>query len=80
MRRLFKPFFKTPNKKTKIEVPSLPADLSYSELNYITNRGYLAKKIGQYLDFNNTEVDQLFYLSLSQKSFSTFNKENKNDY
>lgn len=80
MRRLFKPFFKAPKKDTKIEVPSLPADLPYSDFNYIVNRGYLAKKIGQYLELNNIEADQLFYLSLSKESFSTFNKENKKDY
>jgi anti-sigma regulatory factor (Ser/Thr protein kinase) len=47
--------------------PALDSDLSYSEVSYQTNRGYLARKIAQYLRGNKEGNDQLFYLSLSKK-------------
>lgn len=79
MRRLLDKVFNDYAKETKIEFPSLPANLSFSEFSYMTKRGYLARKIGQYLDLNAEEGDKLFYLSLSGTSYIEANNENLNE-
>lgn len=72
MRRLFD-IFKNSSEKKSTEFPSLPFDLSYPELSYKTNRGFLARKVGQYLGLKGKEWDRLFYYSLTQ---TTFNEKN----
>ncbi|WP_077214349.1 ATP-binding protein [Bacillus dakarensis] len=78
MRRLFSKYKKSTETKY-IELPSPPLDVSYKELIYKTNRGYLAKKIGQYLGLESLEWDKLFYSSLKNVSFSQVNFENENE-
>jgi anti-sigma regulatory factor (Ser/Thr protein kinase) len=80
LRRLLDKVFNNSSKETKLEVPSLPSDLSFSEFNHITKRGYLARKIGQYLDLNVEERDMLFYLSLTSRSFLHSNNDNPSEF
>jgi anti-sigma regulatory factor (Ser/Thr protein kinase) len=74
LRRLFNRLKNDPD-TTHTEFPSLPSDLSYLELCFKTNRGFLARKIGQYLGIG--EGDTIFFLSLSNISFTNSNKENE---
>ncbi|WP_428911902.1 ATP-binding protein [Niallia sp. Krafla_26] len=74
MRRFFDQFKKNSVEINQTEQPSLPVDESYSELIKKTNRGFLAKKIGQYLGLDSLEGDKLFYFSLSTSSFSHVTK------
>jgi anti-sigma regulatory factor (Ser/Thr protein kinase) len=46
----------------------------------MTKRGFLGKKLSQYLGFNKDEGDYLFYLSLSKSFFTNPNKENRNEF
>lgn len=48
--------------------PSLPPDLSYSDLNYRTKRGFLARKLAHYLNVD-TDGDSLLYRSISNSTF-----------
>lgn len=68
MRRLFKKVFQDQN-QLETGTPSLPSDLSYSDLNYRTKRGFLAKKLGDYLGLSIDEVNSMFFLSLTKTSF-----------
>jgi anti-sigma regulatory factor (Ser/Thr protein kinase) len=79
VRRLLDKVFNDYAKETEIKFPSLPSNLSFSEFSYITKRGYLARKIGQYLDLNVEEADKLFYLSLSRTPCIEPNNENSNE-
>lgn len=76
MRRLFD-ILKSSSETTHPQLPSLPSDLSYSELNFKTTRGFLAKKIGQYIGMNKTDGEELFYQSLTNSSLKPLNKENR---
>ncbi|ALF08791.1 ATP-binding protein [Parageobacillus thermoglucosidasius] len=71
--------FKDVDKKSGFLAPSLPTDLSYSELSFMTKRGFLGKKLSQYLGCNKDEGDFLFYLSLSKPSFTNPDSENKGE-
>ncbi|OLN22716.1 hypothetical protein BTO30_08235 [Domibacillus antri] len=64
----------------KLGAPSLPPQLPYSDLVYMTNRGFLAKKLGQYVGLHSDEGAALFYHSFSQPSFADYNQENQYDY
>jgi anti-sigma regulatory factor (Ser/Thr protein kinase) len=46
----------------------------------MTKRGYLARKIGQYLDWSKEEIEKLFNLSLSKQSFLKANSENRYEH
>lgn len=80
MGRLLDNVFKNASKKTKMEVPSLPVNLSFTEFDHMTKRGYLAKKIGQYMGLNSLEGDLLFYLSIANPTFQMVDKDNQNEY
>ncbi|MGO4888401.1 ATP-binding protein [Anaerobacillus sp. MEB173] len=73
MRRLFDKVLNVSLKEKQVEVPSLPSDLAYSDLTYMTKRGFLAKKLSNYLSLSNDEGNSLFYLSLSEASFLNAN-------
>lgn len=62
-----------------IELPSLPFDLSYPDLIYKTNRGFLARKIGQYAGLDTRKWDSLLYKSLTQTSFNDLNENSEVD-
>ncbi|WP_170972038.1 ATP-binding protein [Bacillus yapensis] len=68
MGRFFSKFKKSTETKY-IELPSPPSDISYAELIFKTNRGFLAKKLGQYLNLDSLDWDALFYMSLSTKTY-----------
>ncbi|MDQ0253057.1 anti-sigma regulatory factor (Ser/Thr protein kinase) [Evansella vedderi] len=78
-KRLFDRVLKKPFKEPLLNTPSLPSDLSYANLEYRTKRGFLAKKICQYLQLNQTDGDSLFYLSHSRPSFLDTNKEDQGE-
>jgi anti-sigma regulatory factor (Ser/Thr protein kinase) len=80
LRRLFDKIFKDTCKETKFLVSPLPSDLSYSELNFVTKRGFLGKKLSQYLGLNKDEEDSLFYLSLSKLSVTNPKKEDQREF
>jgi anti-sigma regulatory factor (Ser/Thr protein kinase) len=46
----------------------------------MTKRGFLGKKLSQYLGSNKDEGDYLFYLSLSKSFFTNPNKENRSEF
>jgi len=56
-------------KKKELVTPSLPLDLSLSDLMYRTKRGFLARKLGQYLGLSRDELNSMFLFSLSKTSF-----------
>lgn len=66
--RFFSKFKKSTETKY-IELPSPPSDISYAELIYKTNRGFLAKKLGQYLNLDSLDWEALFYMSLSTGTY-----------
>jgi anti-sigma regulatory factor (Ser/Thr protein kinase) len=76
LRRLFNKIFK---EETKLLAPSLPPNLSYSDFNFMTKRGFLGKKLSQYLGLHKEEGDSLFYLSFSKRSFTNPEKEKRNE-
>jgi anti-sigma regulatory factor (Ser/Thr protein kinase) len=80
LRRLIDKIFKDTSKVTRLLAPSLPSDLSYSELHFMTKRGFLGKKLSQYLGLTNDEGDSLFYLSLLKSSFTNPSKENRSEF
>jgi anti-sigma regulatory factor (Ser/Thr protein kinase) len=80
LRRLIDKIFKDADKRPNFFAPSLPADLSYSELNFMTKRGFLGKKLSQYLGLSKDEGDFLFYLSLSKPFFTNPDRENKGEF
>jgi anti-sigma regulatory factor (Ser/Thr protein kinase) len=80
LRRLIDKVFKITYKETKLFAPSLHSDLSYSELHFMTKRGFLGKKLSQYLGLTNDEGDSLFYLSLSKSFFTNPSKENRSEF
>ena len=76
MRRFFEKVFNDSSKeKTQPTAPSLPSNLAYTDINFRTKRGYLARKLGHYLGLEIKEGDTLFYLSLSKSSFSNSTAE-----
>jgi anti-sigma regulatory factor (Ser/Thr protein kinase) len=80
LRRLFNKIFKDTYEEAKFLAPPLPSDLSYSEFNFVTKRGFLGKKLSQYLGLNKDEEDSLFYLSLSKQSFTNPKKEDQREF
>ncbi|MCQ6275531.1 ATP-binding protein [Bacillus sp. V3B] len=54
---------------------SFPQNLSYTDVSFRTKRGFLARKLGNYLGLEINEGDTLFYLSLSKSSFSNSTAE-----
>lgn len=80
MRRLLNLLNHSSSETDPTELPSLPKDLSFTELSYQTTRGYLARKFGQYLGNKSSEEDKLFYHSLSKRSFLHANHENQTEY
>ncbi|WP_171038226.1 ATP-binding protein [Aquibacillus sediminis] len=79
MRRIFGNVLKNSTKKPEIRFPSLPSDISYSQLSYMTKRGFLAKKISEYL-FNQTQGECFFFNSFSKISFERESSEAQIDY
>lgn len=72
--------FRKENQKDELKedlviVQSLPNDVSYADLIHRTKRGFLAKKMAFYLEMDQKELDAVYFLSLSEKSFDSF-KEN----
>lgn len=61
-----------------VNVPSLPNDVSYSELIHRTKRGFLAKKMAFYLEMDQKELDTVYFLSLSEKVFDSFKEASLN--
>ncbi|KLV22905.1 hypothetical protein ABW02_20640 [Niallia circulans] len=56
--------------------PSLPSNLTYTDINFMSKRGYLSKKLAHYLQLEDNEGDLLFYLSFAKPSFlSSVNEE-----
>lgn len=80
MRRFINKVFKDSSKETIIGAPSFPLEMSYSDLDYMTKRGFLARKLGQYIGLHSDETAILFYLSFSRLSFADSDKENQNEY
>jgi anti-sigma regulatory factor (Ser/Thr protein kinase) len=68
LRQFFSQFKKSAESKPT-ELLSPPLDLSYEETIFRTKRGFLARKIGQYLGLDQAEQDQMFNRSLTQSSF-----------
>mgnify|MGYP001954288978 CR=1 FL=1 len=75
--RRFKNLFKNHLNITDKQFPSLPPNISYVDLNFMTARGFLANKIGRYLGID--EGDSIYFYSLSRVSFSSFHFESKVD-
>jgi anti-sigma regulatory factor (Ser/Thr protein kinase) len=63
VRRLIDKVFKAPIQDKK--APSLPAELTYREVNYRTKRGFLAKKLCHYAGLEAAHGDEVFYTSLA---------------
>ncbi|SIR36321.1 ATP-binding protein [Domibacillus enclensis] len=80
MRRLIEKAFKERSLKTKPAAPSLPSKVTHSELVYMTTRGFIAKKLGQYMGLHTEEAEALFYLSFSKWSFEPYDEQNEQDY
>ncbi|OIK09980.1 ATP-binding protein [Bacillus sp. MUM 13] len=78
MRRLFDKVFNDHSQK-HLKTPSLPSDIDYTDLNFRTKRGYIAKKLCQYADFDSIDEDLLFYSSLSTPSFINSNHLGKSE-
>lgn len=77
MRRLFDKVFKDSSKENnQLSAKSLPSDLAYKEINFRTKRGFLAKKISNYVGLDTAHGDDLFYLSFSSTSFMDLTNEN----
>ncbi|MEQ2528355.1 ATP-binding protein [Bacillaceae bacterium CLA-AA-H227] len=76
MGRFFSKFKKSTETKY-IELPSPSTDISYAELIYKTNRGFLAKKLGQYLNQDSLDWDTLFYMSLSTTTYQSIDGLNQ---
>jgi len=77
--RFFKKVFHE-TKKKELVTPSLPLDLSLSDLMYRTKRGFLARKLGQYLGLSRDELNSMFLFSLSKTSFPLQENENLSEY
>ncbi|WP_198510307.1 ATP-binding protein [Bacillus solitudinis] len=69
MRRLLDKVLKLPSQENLFDIPSLPSDLTFSEFNQRTTRGFLARKLSQYLDLTDEEGNRLCYQSLRESSF-----------
>jgi anti-sigma regulatory factor (Ser/Thr protein kinase) len=80
LRRLLDKVWNNSGKKIRFEIPSLPPNLSFLEYSHITKRGYLAGKIGDYLDLKGEERERLFYLSLTKASYTCLNHDNLTDF
>ncbi|WP_179295442.1 ATP-binding protein [Bacillus sp. FJAT-45350] len=70
MKRILDKVLKKSTVELHVGAPSLPVDLSYTELTYMTRRGFLAQKLHQYLSDNNSKSSLLFFRSLSKISFN----------
>ncbi|MCL7746716.1 ATP-binding protein [Halalkalibacter alkaliphilus] len=79
MRRFLDKVFKDSTIEAPLSAPSLPSDLTYTEMTYMTKRGYLARKLSQYLSSNHEEGDSAFYLSLAKRVFLRKKTENLNE-
>ncbi|MFS0687686.1 ATP-binding protein [Sporosarcina sp. 179-K 8C2 HS] len=79
MRRLFGKVFKDFSKVNDQPVMSLPSELEFTDINSMTKRGFLAKKLSKYvgLGTDRTQGDYLFYLSFSKKTFHNPDNENE---
>lgn len=80
MRRLFDKVFKVSSKvNDQPFAMSLPSELEFTDLNSMTKRGFLAKKLSKYvgLGTDKAQGDYLFYLSYSKKSFQNPDNENE---
>ncbi|WP_053215784.1 ATP-binding protein [Niallia circulans] len=77
MRRFFKKVFHVSSIEQKQPIsPSLPSNLTYTDINFMSKRGYLSKKLAHYLQLEDNEGDLLFYLSFAKPSFlSSVNEE-----
>ncbi|WEG12470.1 ATP-binding protein [Pullulanibacillus sp. KACC 23026] len=60
---------KVPLKEDPISAPSLPDNISYDELIYRTKRGFLAKKLASYLEMDQKDLNEIYFLSLSENTF-----------
>lgn len=77
MRRLFEKVFReTSNENHELVGMSLPSEISFREINKMTKRGFLAKKLYQFTGISQMHEDDLFYLSLTRLSFLDENNEN----
>lgn len=68
MRRFFNAF-KNTSEEVRHTAPSLSPNITFSDLNYMTKRGFLSKKISQYLGLGQDDGDSFFYQSLTKSSF-----------
>lgn len=77
MRRFFKKVFHVSSIEKRQPIsPSLPSNLTYTDINFMSKRGYLSKKLAHYLQLEDNEGDLLFYLSFAKPSFlSSVNEE-----
>ncbi|WP_227937275.1 ATP-binding protein [Alkalihalobacillus deserti] len=79
MRRFLNKVFKHTTKSSQFGAPTLPSDLSFSELTYMTKRGFLAGKLSQYLSMKREEGSSLFYQSLARTTFKKSKIENDHE-
>jgi anti-sigma regulatory factor (Ser/Thr protein kinase) len=80
MRRLVEKFSKNRLGHTELRAPSLHPDLSFSEFIYMNKRGYLAKKLSNYLGLPTDETNAILYLSLTKKHFMDYEKEIESEF
>jgi anti-sigma regulatory factor (Ser/Thr protein kinase) len=66
---IFKSFFRRADKEAACFPLFRIPDLSLSELLYRTKRGFLARKLAQYIGISSRDADRLFYDSLRTKTF-----------
>jgi anti-sigma regulatory factor (Ser/Thr protein kinase) len=69
VRRLLDKVIGASRKEKQIEFPSLPSDIEFDDLSFRTKRGFLAKKLANYLDLTKEEGDALYFKSLSNESY-----------
>ncbi|CAH0346420.1 ATP-binding protein [Bacillus sp. CECT 9360] len=79
MRRLIDKVLRDPSKEQSQLIPSLPSDITYTDLKFRTKRGFLARKLCQYVDLGKVDKDLVFYDSFSKSSFSYLDQANTNE-
>lgn len=79
MRRLIEKFLRNSSKEQSLLIPPLPSDITYTELKFRTKRGFLARKLCQYVDLHKVDRDSVFYDSFSKSSFLHSDQTDKNE-
>ncbi|WP_242634636.1 ATP-binding protein [Bacillus timonensis] len=70
MRRLFDKLFKDSSvEKEEPFALSLPSETAFNDLNQMSKKGFLAKKLCEYSGGDKAQGDFIFYLSFTKKSF-----------